>query len=264
MKKLLLALSLIGFSSAPALAQHMHSVPHTSTHFDTYQHGNHTHTVPHTTTHYDQVWHNGPDYVPHSTTHYDTYLHGNHTHTVPHTTTHLDPVYPSTYGSGVIYPSPTQVITPSVVAPSVGGVVTAPPPATIGSSYSASKPVVNGTVSSNVIPGKSSLPAGARRTIVITNPSDTGGDIRYSVNGFPFTITPGQSQTLNLDRDWTIKFDNGLGRQVSYRLTEGKYNFSVSEEKGWDVGRVVEETAAPAPPGPVSEIASGNAIPKKS
>lgn len=263
MKKLLLALSLIGFVGAPAFGQHIHSVPHSSTHFHTYQHSNHGHTVPHTTTHVDQVWHNGLGYVPHASTHYDTHLHSNHTHAVPHTTTHLDPVYPSTYGSGVIYPSPSPLMVPSVVTPNVGGVVTAPPPATISSSYSASKPVVDASVASNVIPGKSSLPAGARRTIVIANPSDSGGDIRYSVNGFPFTITPGQAQTLNLDREWTIKFDNGLGRQISYRLTEGKYNFSVSEDKGWDVGRVVEETAVPAPPGPVSEIASSNAIPKK-
>lgn len=67
-----------------------------------------------------------------------------------------------------------------------------------------------------------------------------------------------------MDREWTIKFENGLGRHVAYRLSEGKYNFTVSEEKGWDVGRVQEEIAAPAPPAPVAEIASsGNAIPKK-
>ncbi len=119
--------------------------------------------------------------------------------------------------------------------------------------YSSAKPATSSNTipaatQPNVIPGRASLAASGARTIVLTNPTESGGDIKYNVNEFPFTISPGQSQTLNLDRDWTIKFDNGLGRQITYRLTEGKYKFTVSATKGWDVGRVEEETAPPAPP----------------
>ena len=83
-----------------AHAQHLHSVPHTSTHFDTYRHGNHYHTVPHTTTHYHQYWHNGPDYLPNSFSNYSMF-----------------PSYPSVSGSVYGYPySPSAYLS---VAPAL-------------------------------------------------------------------------------------------------------------------------------------------------
>ena len=334
--RFLLTLSLLAFSAVSANAQHMHVVPHTTTHYDTYRHGNHTHTVPHTTTHYDQVLPGSSNYVPHTTTHFDTYRHGNHTHTVPHTTTHLDPVYPSTYGAGyrtnygsVYVPSygsnyglnyganygsnyglnygssyglnygsnyssnygsgyssvygsglnsginsgigyySTPAVGSTLTAPATSGVVTSAPSPALGTNYSASRPVISGgavasSIAPNTIPSKPATSAStALKTIVLTNPSSTGGDVRYAVNEFTYNIGAGQSQTLKLDREWTIRFENGLGRQMSYRLSEGKYQFSVSPDKGWDVSRVEEGTVAPAPPAPVAEPKDDSSKPKR-
>ena len=250
--------------------QHMHAVPHTSTHFDTIQHGNHTHTVPHTTTHVDHVWHNGPDYVPHTTTHIDQVWHNGHIDNVPHTTTHLDRVYPNVVSPTVIYPSqntiyPSQssiisspLVQPSNVIPSSSSVISTPPPATLAPDYASGKVVVSGSTSTNVIPG-------SRRSVVILNPRETGGAIRYSLNKYEYTIRPGEAQTITLDRDWTIAFDNGLGKQVKYRLTEGKFQFSVSPETGWVFARASELSDAPPAPtlAPEAPVAIGNTIPGK-
>lgn len=82
------------------------------------------------------------------------------------------------------------------------------------------------------------------------------------MDGFMFPLRhPGESQTLSLDREWIIKFDNGLRRQVNYRLQEGRYKFTVDPQSGWDLARVEEER--PSSPvmteGPPSSFA-GNSI----
>ena len=98
-------------------------------------------------------------------------------------------------------------------------------------------------VPNNQIPGVGSQPGG---TIVLRNPSTSGGAIAYSLNNFSYTIKPGEVQRLQADRNWVIKFDNGLGKLMTYRLEAGSYHFTVSPQKGWDVGRSVEaQTAAP-------------------
>ncbi|MGN6543903.1 MAG: hypothetical protein ACTHK7_02555 [Aureliella sp.] len=105
------------------------------------------------------------------------------------------------------------------------------------------------------------VPSGGK--FVLTNPRDSGGPIQYWLNEYTYTIGPGESQTVAIDRDWVIKFDNGLNRIVSYRLQDGSYEFTVSPQTGWDVARRV--AAAPAVPGvaraAVAPRLSGNAIP---
>lgn len=175
-----------------------------------------------------------------------------------------------TYGSGLNYPSPSypsaapafSTVTPNVpivtpngspVAPSGDSLIAAPPTA-VEPGYATGKPIISAgsaaaALGPNVIPtGPSPAKVSASRKIVLTNPADSGGSIKYAVNEFPYTIAPGQAQTLNMDRDWTIKFDNGLGRVISYRLQEGNYRFTVSQDAGWNVGRLPAELEAPVAP----------------
>lgn len=99
---------------------------------------------------------------------------------------------------------------------------------------------------------------------MLANPAASGGSVKYSLNEFSYTIKPGESQTLNLDRNWTIAFDNGLGRRVNYRLNDGEYRFTVSPQRGWDVEKVEDAPpAAPAAPAAAAApAADANAIPK--
>jgi len=122
---------MLGMTSSAASGQHVHSVPHTTTHYDTVRHGGHYHNVPHTTTHFDNVVHYGPDYIPHTTTHVDAVRHNGHVDYVPHTTTHLHPTYP---GSGVLLNPGERIISSTPVIPSSPMVITQPPPATLSSS----------------------------------------------------------------------------------------------------------------------------------
>ena len=258
----LVALSL---GATQALAQHVHTVPHTTTHVDSYQHGNHFHNVPHTTTHYDSVIHNGPDYVPHTTTHIDAVPHNGHIDYRPHTTTHLHPTYPSTYGSSnVIYSTPSFYSVPNgYFSPSIiqgsSGILSSSPPGTFGSTaIQANKIPIQGIGSANSIP--QGIASG--KTMKLTNPRTTGGDLSYTLNNVRYNIRPGESQTVNMDREWIIKFDNGIGKQIAYRLQDGMYEFSVSPERGWDVGKRVEADAlAPSLPSAAPPALPTNIIP---
>ena len=251
MKKFLTALtSLLVLATNGALvsAQHYHSVPHTTTHVDQVQHGNHVHNVPHTTTHYDSVPHYSPSYsVPHTTTHIDSVQHGNHFHNVPHTTTHYDSIYPSGISSsGVIYSTPNVIASPGIVLSNSIPSSSIAIPSTSTSIVSNKIPTTNGL--SNAIPG---------RSFKLTNPRETQGSIGYTLNNNRYNINPGESQTVPLDREWILKFDNGLGKQVAYKLDVGTYEFSVSPDRGWDVG-LRSEQSAPAP------IASAPSLPSNS
>jgi hypothetical protein len=98
---------------------------------------------------------------------------------------------------------------------------------------------------------------------VLTNPRENGGPIRYSLNEYSYTINPGESQTVEIDRNWVIRFENGLNRTVTYSLQEGTYDFTVSPQTGWDVARRVVNP--PVAPGTIAGGAapdfSTNAIP---
>jgi hypothetical protein len=69
--------------------------------------------------------------------------------------------------------------------------------------------------------------------IVLRNPRTTEGSLHYVLNEFSYTIKPGESQTIEADRDWVIQFDNGLGKTFALKLQPGEYRFSVSQESGW-------------------------------
>ncbi|MEO8268066.1 MAG: hypothetical protein ABI557_00005, partial [Aureliella sp.] len=92
----------------------------------------------------------------------------------------------------------------------------------------------------NKIPTTDSGPGSAAQTtasgkIVLRNPRNSGGSIHYSLNEFPYKINPGESQSIEQDRNWSLKFDNGLGQTVTYSLQPGNYEFRVSPEAGWEV-----------------------------
>lgn len=163
------------------------------------------------------------DYVPHTSTHYHVVPHNGHLDVVPHTTTHYDPVWHNTnngWNSGY------------------GG-------------YVQGGNVVQGqTVVTNRIPTTSSanvIPSRSGGTITLVNPAENGGAVKYQVNSLAYTADPGQSQTLQNDRVWTITFDNGRGRRMNYRLDRGEYQFRVDASDGWTLARV-DDGGAPAPP----------------
>ncbi|MFO1063059.1 MAG: hypothetical protein U0892_04200 [Pirellulales bacterium] len=113
------------------------------------------------------------------------------------------------------------------------------------------------------MPASPSLQVGG--ATVLVNPKTTGGPISYSLNEFTYTIKPGETQTIPLDRQWVIKFNNGLARIVSQRLEPGIFEFTVSPTSGWDLAKRIDapagvSTVSPAPPSPLPE----NAIPRAS
>jgi hypothetical protein len=79
--------------------------------------------------------------------------------------------------------------------------------------------------------------AGDAGAFTLTNPQHTGRSIRYWLNQFSYIIRPGESQTVALDRDWVITFDNGFNRTLKYRMQPGRYEFTVSSQAGWNVVR---------------------------
>ena len=104
----------------------------------------------------------------------------------------------------------------------------------------------------NRIPAPQPAPAAPGGSFVLINPRDSGGPIRYSLNAHAYTIHPGETQTVPLDRDWSITFDNGLNKTVTYRMEDGQYEFTVSQQSGWDLVKStaqVPANAMPAPPG---------------
>ncbi|MEZ6079215.1 MAG: hypothetical protein R3C56_27160 [Pirellulaceae bacterium] len=70
---------------------------------------------------------------------------------------------------------------------------------------------------------------------MLRNPRHSGGSIHYSLNEFSYKINPGESQTIEHDRNWLLKFDNGLGKTLKVNLQPGTYEFRVSAESGWEV-----------------------------
>jgi hypothetical protein len=236
---LLTALLVVAPLATLARAQHIHSVPHTSTHLDTFRHGNHYHTVPHTTTHYHNYLHNGPDYLPYSSG-YRSYM--------PSYSSYYYPGYSSYSGYSINpYALTPSLNYPSAIAPSLnlgGGGVVAAPPAMAGAAIAANK-IPAGAAAAN-------RPAGAGGSITLINPADSGGPIAYAVNTFTYTMQPGETQTLPLDRDWTIRFENGMGKQLTYRLNQGKYRFTVTADAGWNILHVADNVAPPAPSPAVS------------
>ena len=171
--------------------------------------------------------------------------------------------YGSRYGYGAGYGSGYGVgisVTPSYVpvVPSTGYL----PPSTYvpGGAYgvplgstAVGNPVYADRPPQNSLPGSGGNFAGGE--IRLLNPADSGGDVRYNLNGTEYTIRQGYAQTVAADRVWTISFGSGgsLG-DLRYTLSPGEYAFRPTSQ-GWDLKQVTTVTSGPAPvvnnPGPV-------------
>lgn len=100
--------------------------------------------------------------------------------------------------------------------------------------------------------------------ILIVNPADSGGDVNYVLNGSSYSIRPGQTQSLDNDRLWTIDFASGGPRgPVRYSLSPGQFKFVV-KETGWELVRSTTQVASPTlmpqsqiPPAPLPALDGG-------
>ena len=62
--------------------------------------------------------------------------------------------------------------------------------------------------------------------ITIQNPSSAKQTIEYTLNGqYRVALSPGMEQTLETNRTWKIRFDQGNGKQFDERLQAGRYEF---------------------------------------
>jgi hypothetical protein len=71
---------------------------------------------------------------------------------------------------------------------------------------------------------------------VIQQAAVVGGEVHYVLNNrYPYTIQPGQRQSLPANRSWTIEFDRGNSQGTArYSLERGVYEFRVVKER-WDL-----------------------------
>lgn len=64
--------------------------------------------------------------------------------------------------------------------------------------------------------------------ILLFSPSSNSSDIRYTLNGNPYTMPPGTKQRFVNDRQWIIAFESSSGRVTQYTLSSTRYKFKVS------------------------------------
>ncbi|HVX64476.1 MAG TPA: hypothetical protein VHC19_27885 [Pirellulales bacterium] len=77
---------------------------------------------------------------------------------------------------------------------------------------------------------------GAPKTngVLLMNPTRSGANVRYMLNGETYIMKPGMSQKLQ-PGSWVINFDRGGSAGASeYRLEEGTYQFTPTES-GWEL-----------------------------
>ena len=110
---------------------------------------------------------------------------------------------------------------------------------------------VGGTNEQSTSPATDEAPAadgptgvGATVELLLVNPSESTGPIRYLVNGHEFSMPPGHSQHLPVGREWRVKFHPGGDyADVELSLRSGTYEFRASNA-GWRLS-AVDGTAAP-------------------
>ncbi len=104
--------------------------------------------------------------------------------------------------------------------------------------------VIGANSNNNINPSPARGPSRGKVTIV--NPRDSGGELRYSLNGTVYRIQPGYTQTFDDDRNWVVAFDSGGAKgELRYTLIAGAYKFA-AQETGWDLK--LAKDAPPAPP----------------
>lgn len=114
-------------------------------------------------------------------------------------------------------------------------------------------------VERNEVPTVVRRPSFDGGVIRIANPASAEGAIKYTINGYRYTMRPGETQTINADRSWTIRFDRGTGASVArYALRSGNYTFGISE-RGWELFRGTA-TVSDAPDAPSLGLPSNTLV----
>ncbi|MEK6260804.1 MAG: hypothetical protein AABP62_19565 [Planctomycetota bacterium] len=124
--------------------------------------------------------------------------------------------YGSGFGPGYGYGPPPVVVRPYPVYQ--------PQPVYVQPQY-IQQPVV---VRESYVPTSPS-PLADGGEILLFSPASTPGDVRYTLNGHPYTMAPGTKQKFANDRPWTIEFESSPGRVSQYTLTSSRYKFKPSD-----------------------------------
>ena len=65
--------------------------------------------------------------------------------------------------------------------------------------------------------------------ILLFSPATNLDDVRYTLNGHPYSMAPGTKQKFKNDRTWTVEFESSPGRFAQYTLTSSRYKFKPSD-----------------------------------
>ena len=137
-----------------------------------------------------------------------------------------------------IAPAPV-VYVPTAAASVVGQPLAAatPTPTLAPSSQSAATP----NLRSNSVPPRSTAREASnavRSTVSIANPSSSGGQVSFIVDGDrEITLAPGETKTLDDAQDYVVEFDRGEAYGTTrIVLADGSYEFAVTPS-GWDLQR---------------------------
>jgi hypothetical protein len=103
----------------------------------------------------------------------------------------------------------------------------------------------------NIVPVAGVQSSGPVKKIKIVNPSDSGGNVRYTLNGSEYSIKPGDVQILADDRQWVIDFSSGGTKgDVRYTLSAGTFKFKVTQT-GWDLMKAAKQQTVAKTPTPI-------------
>jgi len=93
--------------------------------------------------------------------------------------------------------------------------------------------------------------------IVIACPAEAPAPISYVLNGYNYTMKPGETQQFVNDRNWVVQFTRGVPGSADkrYTLSAGRYRFEPSSQ-GWDLisDRAPTVSIQPALPSPGAPI----------
>ena len=108
--------------------------------------------------------------------------------------------------------------------------------------------------------------------ILLFSPATNSDDVRYTLNGNPYTMAPGTKQKFTNDRTWTIEFESSPGRVSQYTLTSSRYKFKPSDAGlGLFQTQDLPESASPGlpaapipnPPEPSAANTEGSVVPPR-